>query len=50
VHEVEDVYVHKVGETDEGIIVSGAKMLATGSVLTHATFVAQNAQAVLEKG
>jgi 4-hydroxyphenylacetate 3-monooxygenase len=50
VHEVEDVYVHKVGETDEGIIVSGAKMLATGSALTHATFVAQNAQAVMEKG
>ena len=29
-------------EDDAGIIVSGAKMLATGSALTHATFVAQN--------
>lgn len=50
VHEVEDVYVHVVAERDDGIVVSGAKMLATGSALTHATFVAQNSAVQLEKG
>ena len=37
-------------ERDDGIVVSGAKMLATGSALTHATFVAQNSATQLEKG
>jgi aromatic ring hydroxylase len=50
VHEVEDVYVHVVRERDDGMVVSGAKMLATGSALTHATFVAQNSAVRLEKG
>jgi 4-hydroxyphenylacetate 3-monooxygenase len=50
VHEVEDVYVHVVAERDDGMVVSGAKMLATGSVLTHATFVAQNSAVQLEEG
>jgi 4-hydroxyphenylacetate 3-monooxygenase len=50
VHEVEDVYLHAVAERDDGIVVRGAKMLATGSALTHATFVAQNAAVQLEKG
>ena len=50
VHEVEDVYVHVVKERDDGMVVSGAKMLATGSALTHATFVAQNSAVRLEKG
>src|SRR3990170_1298279 len=50
VHEVADVYVHVVRETDGGIIVTGAKMLATGSALTHATFVAQNSATNLEQG
>jgi aromatic ring hydroxylase len=50
VHEVEDVYLHAVQERDDGIVVRGAKMLATGSALTHATFVAQNAAVELEKG
>jgi 4-hydroxyphenylacetate 3-monooxygenase len=50
VHEVADVYVHVVREADGGIIVSGAKMLATGSALTHATFVAQNSATQLEAG
>jgi len=50
VHEVGDVYVHVVKETDGGIIVEGAKMLATGSALTHGTFVAQNTAVQLEKG
>ncbi len=50
VHEVADVFVHVVRETDGGIIVRGAKMLATGSALTHATFVAQNSATQLEPG
>jgi 4-hydroxyphenylacetate 3-monooxygenase len=50
VHEVEDVYVHVVGERDGGIVVRGAKMLATGSALTHATFVAQNSAVQLQEG
>lgn len=41
-HEVDDVYVHVVRETDGGIIVSGAKVVATGSVLTHHNFIAHN--------
>src|SRR5262249_8324548 len=49
-HEVRDVYIHRVRETDGGIVVSGAKMLATGSALTHATFVAQNSAAHLQEG
>jgi len=50
VHEVEDVYLHVVRERDDGIIVSGAKMLATGSAITHATFVAQNSAVHLKEG
>jgi 4-hydroxyphenylacetate 3-monooxygenase len=50
VHEVEDVYVHVTEERDDGIVVSGAKMLATGSAITHATFVAQNSAVQLEEG
>ena len=50
VHEVGDVFVRVTRETDAGIHVSGAKMLATGSALTHATFVAQNSAVQLEKG
>jgi 4-hydroxyphenylacetate 3-monooxygenase len=50
VHEVEDVYVHVVAERDGGMVVRGAKMLATGSALTHATFVAQNSAVQLEEG
>lgn len=50
VHEVRDVYTHVEKETDGGIIIKGAKMLATGSALTHATFVAQNSAVHLEKG
>ncbi len=49
VHEVEDVFVHVVKERSDGIVVSGAKMLATGSALTHATFVAQNSAVTLDK-
>ena len=38
--EVADVYVHVERETDAGLVVSGAKVVATGSALTHANFIA----------
>src|SRR5579863_7972589 len=41
-NEVPDVCVHVEKETDAGIIVSGAKVVATGSVLTNFTFVAHH--------
>src|SRR5439155_23221713 len=41
-HEVGDVYVRVEGESDAGIIVSGAKVVATCSALTHFTFVAHH--------
>ena len=40
--DVSDVYVSLDRDDDKGIYVSGAKMVATGSALTHATFVAVN--------
>jgi aromatic ring hydroxylase len=41
-NEVSDVCVHLEEETDAGIVVSGAKVVATGSVLTNYTFVAHH--------
>jgi len=38
--EVADVYVHVERETDRGLVVSGAKVVATGSALTHYNFIA----------
>ncbi|MGI5186165.1 4-hydroxyphenylacetate 3-hydroxylase family protein [Dactylosporangium sp. CA-152071] len=38
--QVGDVFVHVEKETDSGLIVSGAKMVATGSALTHYNFIA----------
>src|ERR1700740_2208041 len=35
-----DIYAHVTKETDAGIRVTGAKVVATGSALTHFTFVA----------
>ena len=40
--EVKDVYMHVVKETDGGLIVSGAKVVATTSSLTHLNFIANN--------
>jgi 4-hydroxyphenylacetate 3-monooxygenase len=37
-----DVFCHVTKETDAGIRVSGAKVVATGSALTHFTFVAHH--------
>ena len=36
IHERADVCVHAVDEKDNGIVVSGAKVVSTGSALTHA--------------
>jgi hypothetical protein len=41
--EVKDVYVTIKKETDAGIYVSGAKVVATSSALTHYNFLGQNA-------
>jgi len=38
--DVADVYMHVERETDAGLIVSGAKVVATGSALTHYNFLA----------
>jgi 4-hydroxyphenylacetate 3-monooxygenase len=40
--EVKDVYMHVVKETDGGLIVSGAKVVATTSTLTNFNFIANN--------
>src|SRR4051812_42786296 len=40
VDQVRDVYIHVDRETDEGLVVSGAKVVATGSALTHFNFIA----------
>ena len=40
--EVKDVYMHVEEETDAGLIVSGAKVVATTSTLTHFNFIANN--------
>ncbi len=50
IHEMGNEFIRALRETDGGIVVSGAKMLATGSAITHASFVAPVASAVLEKG
>jgi two-component FAD-dependent monooxygenase len=38
--QVADVFVHVERETDAGLLVSGAKVVATGSALTHYNFIA----------
>ncbi|HEX6686664.1 MAG TPA: 4-hydroxyphenylacetate 3-hydroxylase C-terminal domain-containing protein, partial [Candidatus Limnocylindrales bacterium] len=38
--EVADVFIHVEAETDSGLVVSGAKVVATGSALTHYNFIA----------
>ncbi len=38
--QIGDVYMHAEKETDAGLVVSGAKVVATGSALTHYNFIA----------
>ena len=40
--DVKDVYMHVVDETDNGIVISGAKVVATTSTLTNYNFIANN--------
>ncbi len=40
--DVKDVYMHVVKERDDGLVVSGAKVVATTSTLTHYNFIANN--------
>jgi 4-hydroxyphenylacetate 3-monooxygenase len=49
VHDVSDVFINVEKETDAGIIVSGAKMVATGSAITNYNFVAHNGTLPIEK-
>jgi 4-hydroxyphenylacetate 3-monooxygenase len=46
--QVGDVYVHVEKETDAGLVVSGAKVVATGSALTHANFIAHPSTAAIK--
>lgn len=45
---VKDVFVHITKETDAGIYVSGAKVVATSSALTHYNFLAQSSVTITE--
>ncbi|MCU0490582.1 MAG: Pyoverdin chromophore biosynthetic protein pvcC [Chloroflexaceae bacterium] len=47
--EVSDVYVRVEQETDAGLVVSGAKVVATGSALTHYNFIAHKGAPVRKK-
>jgi two-component FAD-dependent monooxygenase len=47
--EVQDVYIHVEKETDAGLVVSGAKVVATGSALTHYNFIAHYGVPVRKK-
>jgi 4-hydroxyphenylacetate 3-monooxygenase len=47
--EVTDVYVHVEKESDAGLIVSGAKVVATGSALTHYNFIAHPSTVPIKK-
>ena len=46
--QVKDVFVHITKENDAGIWVSGAKVVATSSALTHYNFLAQSSATVTE--
>ena len=49
IHEVEDVFIHAVRETDEGVIVRGAKMVATGSAFSNYNFVSYHGAMPIKK-
>ncbi len=49
-HENKDVYVRAVDERDDGIIVSGAKMVGTAAALTHYNFVSNYGPTDLGQG
>ena len=45
IDEVRDVYMHVEEERDDGLIVTGAKVVATTSTLTHYNFIGQQRRA-----
>jgi 4-hydroxyphenylacetate 3-monooxygenase len=47
--EVGDVYVKVVKETDAGIVLNGAKVVATGSAFTHHNFIAHHGLPIKKK-
>ena len=47
--EISDVFAHVEEERDDGLIVSGAKVVATNSVLTHMNFVAPQPEVPLKR-
>jgi len=47
--EVSDVFMHVEEERDAGIVVSGAKVVATGSALTHYNFIAHYGPIPIQK-
>ena len=49
IHEVDDVFIHAVKETDEGVVVRGAKMVATGSAFSNYNFVSYHGSAPIKK-
>lgn len=46
IEQTRDVFVHVEKETDAGLVISGAKVVATGSALTHSIFVSHFGQQV----
>ena len=49
IHEVDDVFIHAVRETDEGVVVRGAKMVATGSAISNFNFVSYHGSLPIKK-
>jgi 4-hydroxyphenylacetate 3-monooxygenase len=49
IHEVDDVFIHAVKETDEGVVVTGAKMVATGSAFSNYNFVSYHGALPIKK-
>jgi 4-hydroxyphenylacetate 3-monooxygenase len=49
IHEVDDVFIHSVKETDAGVIVRGAKMVATGSAYSNYNFVSYHGSTPIKK-
>jgi 4-hydroxyphenylacetate 3-monooxygenase len=49
IHEVDDVFIHAVRETDDGVVVRGAKMVATGSAISNYNFVSYHGSAAIKK-
>lgn len=47
--DVDDVYVHVEKETDAGLVVSGAKVVATNAALTHYNFIAHHGPLPIQK-